>query len=271
MSSRVAAGPASTSVERAPAAGIVLLRTCRAEWSRLCTVRSTWWFSLAAAVAVLGIATVLGIDVQGDPREMQPEGTAWRGGQISATFGFYVLLALCAVAVTADHGTGGIVPALQATPRRGILLTARAVVVTAFATVYGCVLVVGAGGIVYAFVPEMGLPVGTGLAVVGEVGFAYAASVLVAVGIGLLTRNTAGSLVAVLALMLVLPLMLGSLPFDWSRQLAELLPGTSALVLITGEAAVMVTEAAAYITLSLWAVVLLAAGGVRMLHTDASR
>lgn len=251
-----------------PPAVTVLARTCHAEWSRLWTVRSTWWFALATAVTVLGIGVLLGLDVHGEPGSLPPGTTAWRGGQLTATFGLYGLLALGVVAATSDHGTGGIVPSLQATPRRGVLGTARTVVVVSFTTVFGCLLVAGASAVVHAFAPFLGLPVRTGADVLAAVAFVYAAGMLVAVGIGLLARNTAGSLVAVLALMLVLPLMLGALPFDWSRQVAELLPGNGAMQLLAGEAAVPMTDTAAYTTLGLWAAVALAGGFARLLRSD---
>lgn len=252
-----------------PTTATVLSRTARAEWSRLWTVRSTGWFALATALTVLGIGTLLGIDVQGDPGAVHPDATAWRGGQLTATFGLYGLLALGVVAVTADHGTGGIVPSLQATPRRGILGTARTFVVVAFATLYGCLLAVGSSTVVYAFAPQLGLPPGTGVDVVAAVAFAHGASLLVAAGIGLLARSTASSLVAVLALMLVLPLMLGSLPFTWSRQVAELLPGNSAMFLLAGEAAVPMTEVTSYATLGVWAVMATVLGLARLMRSDA--
>lgn len=258
-----------TSVHPSPVQ--VLARTCRAEWSRLWTVRSTWWFALATAAAVLGIGTVLGIDVHGDPPSMQPQGTAWRGGAITSTFGLYGLLALSVVAATADHATGGIVPTLQATPRRHVLLLARTAVIVAFATMLGCLLVAGSSAIVYAFVPDMGLPADVGADFLADVAYVYTASTLLAVGTSLLVRNTAGSLVAVLAAMLVLPLMLSVLPFEWSVDAAQTLPGTSAMRLLAGEAPVPLTPAAAVLTLGTWTVLAMTAGSARLLRTDADR
>lgn len=250
-----------------PGLPVLMARTCRAEWSRLWTVRSTWWFALATAVTVLSLGVVLGLDVQSEPESM-PAGSAWRGGQITGTFGLYGLLALCVVAATSDHGTGGIIPALQATPRRLVLLVARTVVLVLFATAFGTVLVAGSSAIVYAFAPEMGLPAGPGVDVLAQIAFVYVAGMLVAVGTGLFARNTAGSLVAVLAVMLVLPLMLGALPFEWPRQLTEVLPGTGAMMLVAGEAPVPLSEATAYSTLSAWALITLIAGALRLLRSD---
>ncbi|MDZ5660214.1 hypothetical protein SFC79_00430 [Nocardioides sp. S-58] len=254
-----------------PSAATVLARTCRAEWSRLWTVRSTWWFALATAVTVLGLGLVLGIDVSDAPPDELPEGTAWRGGSITSTFGLYGLLALCAVAATADHATGGIVPTLQATPRRHVLVVARTVVVVAFATLFGSLVVAGSSVIVLGFAPEMGLPVDVGADFLADVAYVYAASTLLAVGTGLLVRNTAGSLVAVLGAMLVLPLMLALLPFQWAVDAAGLLPGTGAMRLLAGEAPVPLSATAAGVTLGVWAAVAVVAGAVRLVRSDADR
>jgi hypothetical protein len=62
--------------------------------------------------------------------------------------------------------------------------------------------------------------------------------------------------------------MLGALPFVWSRTLTELLPGNSALILVTEEAPVPMTTEAALVTLSTWAVVAAAAGAWRLLRSD---
>ncbi len=47
-------------------------RTCAAEWTRLWTVRTTWWFLLAAAVVLVGLGIVAGVqsaeDVQATPQ-----------------------------------------------------------------------------------------------------------------------------------------------------------------------------------------------------------
>ncbi|HZB21283.1 MAG TPA: hypothetical protein VE463_15710, partial [Blastococcus sp.] len=102
--------------------GRVLARTCAAEWTRLRTVRGSWWFAAAAAVVMVGIGTVAGLEADPFPANSDP---AWTASTVTAVPAQFALLALALTAVTSDHATGGIVPTLQWTPRRNVLALAR--------------------------------------------------------------------------------------------------------------------------------------------------
>jgi ABC-2 type transport system permease protein len=250
----------------------VLGRTGSAEWSRLWSVRSTWIFAAATAIVVLGFGTIMGFDVSDNPTGPEPGTTAWDAGRFTAMFALFGVLAMSVVTSTADHGTGGIVPTMQWTPRRGVLLAARVGVIVATMTVLGTALVAGAGVVVWAFRPSLGLPIGDGIELVAELGFVYAASSLLGVGLGLVTRSTAAALVSVIALILVLPLVLAQLPYEWAVGLSIRMPGSGALFLIFGEGQRDdMTTASARLTLGLWAVAVLVAGGLRLMRTDADR
>lgn len=248
------------------------LRTGRAEWARMWTVRSTWLFALATAAATLGIGTLLGYDVHGDPPSQQPDATAWLGGQVAGMFGMFGLLGMAVVAATNDHGTGGIVPTLQWTPRRDVLLAARTGVIVVTSTLYGVALVAATGLVVWLFAPELGLPAGEGLRALGDTALVYGTGTGLAVGLGLALRNVAGGLASVLALMLVLPLLLAMLPFGWSDDLSALLPGAGAIQLMNGESiADGMAAAESRLVLTAWALAALTAGGWRLLRSDADR
>lgn len=250
----------------------VLARCSRAEWSRIWSLRSSWILALVTAVAVLGVGALIGNDVASDPAGAPQDADAWEGGQLTAMFALFGILALSAVTATADHATGGIVPTLQWTPRRGVLLTARTGVIVATVTLLGVLLVTGASLLVWASAPTLGLPVAGGLKVLGGVGFVLAGGALLAVGLGLLLRSTAGALVTVIALILVLPMLVAQLPYAWAADLSALLPGSSALHLIFGEGpSDDMTVASSRLTLAGWAVAALIAGGWRLLRTDANR
>jgi ABC-2 type transport system ATP-binding protein len=82
----------------------------------------------------------------------------------------------------------------------------------------------------------------------------------------------AAALVSVIALMLVLPLLLAQLPYEWTAGLSARMPGSGALFLIFGEGPRDdMTTASARLTLGLWAVAVLVAGGLRLIRTDADR
>ncbi|HZG03329.1 MAG TPA: hypothetical protein VE546_07150 [Streptomyces sp.] len=250
----------------------VLARAGRAEWSRIWSVRSSWAFAAATAVAVIGLGAILGHEAAGDPSGLTPGASAWNGGRMTGMFALFGILAMSVVTSTADHGTGGIVPTLQWTPRRGVLLTARAGVIVATTTLLGVLLVTAASTVVWALLPELGLPAGDGAEVLGGLGYVFATGAALAVGLGLALRSTAGALVTVIALVLVLPMLLAQLPYDWSTGLSARMPGSGALYLIFGEGpSDDMTTTSARLTLAAWAVAALLAGGRRLLRADANR
>ena len=90
----------------------LLVRTGAAEWTRLWTVRTTWGFLAAAAVVMIGIGTIAGLEAAAEP--VPPQGDpAWAIAPFAAMPAQFALLALALLAVTADYATGGIVPTLQ--------------------------------------------------------------------------------------------------------------------------------------------------------------
>ncbi len=249
-----------------------LTRTGRAEWSRIWSVRSSWVLALVTTVTVVGIGTIIGSDSAADPSSVPGDATAWDGGRPTAMFALFGVLALAVVTGTADHGTGGIVPTLQWTPRRGVLLAARAGVITATTTALGVLLVAAASLVVWSFLPDLGLPSGEGAAFLGGLAYVYAAGALLAVALGLLLRSTAGGLVTVIALVLVLPPLLGNLPYQWAVDLSALMPGSNAIYLIFGEGPKDdMTVTSSRVILAVWAISVLVAGGWRLLRTDANR
>jgi hypothetical protein len=252
--------------------GTVLAHTGRAEWSRIWSVRSSWVLALVTTVAVVGIGTIIGSDGAADPSSVPADATAWEGGRPTAMFALFGVLAMSVITSTADYGTGGIVPTLQWTPRRGLLLAARTFVIVVTTTLLGVLLVGMASAVVRLFIPELGLPVGKGAALLGGVAFVYAAGALLAVGLGLALRSTAGGLVTVIALVLVLPPLLGNLPYEWAVDLSALMPGSNAIYLIFGEGpSDDMTVTSSRVTLAAWALGALLAGSWRLLRTDANR
>jgi ABC-2 type transport system permease protein len=254
--------------EDVPAAR-VLARACAAEWTRLWTVQATWWFLAAAAVAMVGIGVLAGLDsgASGDA-----QGTpAWAVTAVAAMPAQFALLALTVTAVTSDYATGGIVPTLQWTPRRGTLFLARAGVAVGAVTLLGALLAVASG--LAAFVaarPALTLPVGEGLDALGTVALVVAAGTALAAGLGFLLRHTAGGLVAVFLLVFVLPLLLPQFGYAWTSALAEVLPGSGAAFLLLGGVPGM-TEASSVTVLLAWAGGALLLGWLRLARDDANR
>ncbi|MFW3169879.1 hypothetical protein [Geodermatophilus sp. CPCC 206100] len=248
----------------------VLARTCAAEWTRLWTVRSTWLFLAAAAVVLFGIDAIAGAEAASDPAPPQGART-WEVLGFPAMPAQFALLALALTAVTADHATGGIVPTLQWTPRRGVLFLARSVVAVGTATVLGVLLALAAAlGAFAAPHAELALPWAGALDAVGTVALVFAAGTALAVGLGFLLRNTAGALVTVFLAMLVLPLLLPQFGYAWTTSFAHALPGSGAAHLLLGGIPGM-TQASSVTVLLVWAAGALLLGWLRLVRTDAHR
>jgi hypothetical protein len=248
----------------------VFARTGAAEWTRLWTVRTTWLFLAAAAVVMVGIGTAAGIDSANDA--VPPQGDpAWSIVPISAMPAQFALLALALTAVTADYPTGGIVPALQWTPRRTVLLLARLAVTVGTATVLGVLLGLGSALAAYATgSPGLTLPVDEGLDALGTLALVFAAGTALAVGLGFVLRNTAGALVTLFLLMLLLPVLLPQFGYEWMAELAQILPGSGAAFLLLRGVPGM-TGTSSVTTLLVWAGGVLVLGWLRLLRDDANR
>jgi ABC-2 type transport system permease protein len=249
----------------------LLSRTARTEWARIWTIRSSRWFAIGLTLAVLGFGAIAGFDLAGDPPD-PGRSTAWDEAVFTAMFAMFGVTAMAVVIACADHTTGGIVPTLQWTPRRGHLFTARVLVTVVTTALLGVLLVAGASVIVGILATGYPLTVSAGVATLGKVALVLGCAAAIAVGLGLLTRSTAVALVIAIALLLVLPLILGNMPWTWAVEIAERLPGTSAISLIFGGGpSESLPDGQARTTLLTWAGVLLAGGGWRLVRSDANR
>ena len=247
-------------------------RTATAEWARVWSVRSSWVLTAVTAAAVLGLGGLVGYSTPDDLSTVTPGSTAWDGGQPSALLALFGVLALTAVTATADYGTGAITTTLQWTPQRALVVAVRSGVVVLTATVLATALVAGAGLAVRAFLPALDLDPADAVEVLGGLAVMFACASLMSVGLGFLLRSTAGTLVTVVALVLVLPMLFAQLGHAWSTEVSAHLPGSSALYLVFGEGpADDMTVVSARTTLAVWAVGAIAAGGARLLLTDADR
>lgn len=244
----------------------LLARTCAAEWARLWTVRTSLWFLLAAAVVLVGLGVVAGVESAGDPGSRGD--AVWPGVTVFVMPAQFALFGLALTAVTSDHATGGIVPTLQWTPRRGVLLLARTAVAVGTATAAGVVLVLASALAAHTASPDLTLPVGDGVDALGTVALVVAAGAALGVGLGFLLRSTAGALVAVFLLVLVLPLVLPQFGLAWATSVAEALPGSGAAYLLFGGEPAGMSRASSVTVLLAWAAGALVLGWLRLSRSD---
>lgn len=250
----------------------VFARTCAAEWTRLWTVKATWWFLAVAAAIMVGFGAVAGFDIGGNPAPPSPD-SAWAATHFTVLPAQFAFLALVLTAVTADYATGGIIPTLQWTPRRTILFLARTLVAVGTATVAGVLLALASAVAAYlAARPMLTLPLDEGVDVLATIAFVFAAATALAAGLGFVLRNTAGGLVVVFLLILFLPIVLPQFGYDWLTAIADVLPGSRAVFLLTGEPTDRgFTTAPSMLIMLTWAVGVLLLGWLRLIRDDANR
>ena len=243
-------------------------RAAAAEWTRLRTVRTTWWCLLAATVTIVGLGAIAAADEAEGPvgpgNLVVPSTFA---GEYGVMLGQFALLVLALLAVTQEYASGSIGPTLQWTPRRGVLLAAKVAVPAVVATGAGVLLALVAD--VLALLVDRDLTLS--LADLGDSLLRIAAVLLagsvLAVGLGLFLRSTAGALATVFLLQLVLPFLLPAFGVQWMADLGELLPGSGAIWTLIGEPEM--TAAQASTLLIGWSGGALVLGGGSLLRRDA--
>lgn len=213
--------------------------TLRAEWVKLWTVRSTPWslvalFVLGAGLTTLVCALSVAALARGDVGE--PVGAFVTWGMMVAQVCAVVLGALV---VTSEYGTGMIRATLAATPRRGSVLAAKAVVLTSTLSVAGTLTALAGylGGNWFLDREGIGLALtddGVLRSIVGS-GLYLAGLGLFAAAVGLLVRHTAAALSIVLGLVFVVGPMVGLLPGAWGEWTAKLAPGNAGSAIATPE------------------------------------
>ena len=214
-----------------PAGGATLPRTLHAEWLKLWSVRSTGWSVAAMVVLGAGLTTLICALVAPDlatGQDGEPVGAFITWGLLFAQVTAVVLGALV---VTGEYGTGMIRATLAATPRRGTVLVAKALVLTGTLFVAGVVTAFlgWLGGNAFLSAEGIGISLGDdGMlrSLLGS-GLYMAGLGLFAMAAGLLLRSTAAVVSVVLALVFLVGNLVVLLPGAWGEWLTKLMPGNA--------------------------------------------
>jgi ABC-2 type transport system permease protein len=215
--------------------------TVRSEFTKIRSVRSTYWTLFALVVVCVGIGALItwanterlvalahGTTLGG--RQLPAQAAAFRLAAVRAEiksnataislfgllFGQLVMVVLGALAITSEYSTGMIRTSLGAMPRRGVFFAAKASVFGAVALVVGevtCFLAFFIGQAILS-----GQNVGTTIgapdvlrSVIGG-GLFLAVTGLLSFGLGAILRHTAGVIATGVGLMFVLMILTNFLP-----------------------------------------------------------
>jgi ABC-2 type transport system permease protein len=186
-----------------------------AEWTKLRTVPSTGWLLIAVVALTVG-ASATATAIIKCPGSCTADTT-----KVSLTgimLGQAAVAALAVVIVTAEYGSGMIRVSLAAVPRRSVLLTAKAIVVTAVVLTVGTISVLGSVLAGRLLLPGNGFSAANGFAALslvhGQTLRAAAGSVLYLALVGLFTLGLSAALrdsglatAVVLCVLYVIPLV----------------------------------------------------------------
>ena len=202
---------------------VPLTAVLRSEWTKLRTLRSTWWCTAVYVLVVGSFAWLAAATTRSAPTADSAVGVVLTG----FAFGQVVLVVLGVLAVTSEFAGGSALSSLVAVPRRTRLLAAKTVVVTAWAALVTVLLVAGC---VLAARTLVAVPGGVSSGdpeVLRSAGLQVAGAVLVTVlaaGLGAVLRSTAGALGLGVALVFVGPPALALAGGRTAELLSQALP-----------------------------------------------
>ncbi|HXR21787.1 MAG TPA: hypothetical protein VN786_04445 [Acidimicrobiales bacterium] len=219
-----------------------LLDTMRSEWTKLKTLRSTPVTLAIAAVLVIGLSALASFLIAANESSELKHGslpTPLQTIQGGWSVGLLAFMVLGVLAISNEYSSSLIGVSLLATPRRSRLLLAKVIVFSVSMFVVAEVMsfinfFVGHAIIsAYPAYPNVSLTSHLVLRVVIGMGIYVTLVGLLGLGAGALLRNTAGSIVACVAFLFILPGILSALPNSWSNPIGEYWPTEAGRRLIT--------------------------------------
>jgi ABC-2 type transport system permease protein len=247
------------------------------EWLKLRSVRSTWWILLVFAAGMIGLSILVMAHQHwttmsaADRASFDPTNDSFAG----LVIGQLAVGVLGVLAVTSEFSSGMIRATFAAAPRRRLVLAAKAAVVAAVALAAGEILAFVAFGVGQAVLrapaPHATLSQPGVLRAVLMAG-AYPALIgLIALGLGVLIRHTAGAISTVVAVLFVLPLILVPLGTSIQNAAGQFLPMLIAENSLTAVKPVShsLSPGVGFAVLCGYAAAALAAGGWTLARRDA--
>ncbi|GAA2174371.1 hypothetical protein GCM10009846_20060 [Agrococcus versicolor] len=253
----------------------------RAEWIKLTSVRSVGWAIAIAVVITAGFGALAAFATFATA----PEGAIEQGllsdipvaalGTAGILVSQLVFAIVGVIVITGEYGSGQIRSTLTAVPTRLPVLGAKALVVGIVTFVASAIsLAVGIGSTIaiaagYGIpVDDMGLDVSVLYTVLG--GAVYLALLTVfALAVGTLVRSGAGAIAIALGVLLVLPTVVGLVPFEWVQEASPYLLPNSGLVISMPNAEMDGDFWRALVVTIAWPAVALAGAAAALVRRDA--
>ncbi|GAA1984139.1 ABC transporter permease [Catenulispora subtropica] len=240
----------------------------RSEWTKIRSVRSTFWTLIVALVATVGVSVLVALGTVGSKsalEDLKTTGDPTMQTMSGFILGMLAMVVFGAMAITAEYSTGMIRTSFTSQPRRSVVLAAKALVMALVALVIGLVSSFASFLIGARVFSGHGIHVGLGdphvLRAVAGGGLFFAVTALLAFGLGAVLRHTAGSITAGVGLMFLLPVLQSFLPGSWRDHIGKWLPlNTGGNIMTTRNTEHMFTAWTGFGIFALYALVVLIAG-----------
>ena len=216
-------GPATPGPAPVPSLAVRARDVLACEWTKLVSVRSTFWTMLIAVVTPVAISALVAATLGSAPQRGAPIDPLLPG-LLSLEYAVLSVAVLGVLAFSTEYGTGLIRTTFAAMPRRRAVLAAKAGVLG---------LVTMAAGELVAFVSFFlvqailsGHHLGVSLSAPGVPGAVLAEGLLLFVvamlglAVGAIVRHTAGGIAAVIGV-IILPGILAVLPAPWGGRIGR--------------------------------------------------
>jgi len=243
-----------------------LAGTIGSEFTKLRSVRSTYWTIAAMAIVSVGFAAIAGFAIANNLHN-NPANKAGMDATQASLGGFFelgqlIIAVLGALTITSEYSTGMIRTSLTAMPRRGTVYAAKLLVfstvtlvvslITSFIAFFGGQAAMSGSGVSASLFHSITIPAnavqngpagnvtfsgtivispGTVLtAIIGTALFVTAAA-LIAFGLGAIIRHSAGAITSAIGLLFVIPIIVQLLPDTWRWDIVRFFPDAAGRVL----------------------------------------
>jgi ABC-2 type transport system permease protein len=205
---------------------VTLAGALRSEFTKIRSVRSTYWTLLAMFVVVVGFGALASIGAAHGPHG--PFFDPTRQSLAGLYIGQLIIGVLGVLVISSEYSTGMIRTTLTTNPHRGVMIAAKGIVFTVVALVTSLITAFAAFFLGQALMSSDHISTTIGSpnvlrAVIGGALFLTACGVL-AFGLGLLIRHSAGGIGAVVGLLFVVTILVNFLPQSWQNHVDKWIP-----------------------------------------------
>jgi len=235
----------------------------RTEWIKFRSLRSTVWTLAITVVVMVGFAAMFAAIARSEYNNGNLDDvsgfTSTDVVTVGVSFAQLAIAVLGVLIVTNEYSTGMIRSTFSVVPRRVPAVLAKALLITVATFVVSAVAmalsVLVASPLVSGTPAALDLGDGTTVRVLVGSCLYLSMIALLSLGVGTLLRNTAGSIFTLVALLLVLPGILSSVPPQWIRTIAEYMPSTGGSEIMLASSGTGLTPWQGFGVLVVWAVV----------------